>query len=77
MYSFLRVPLTCANSRGSAAATRYVAATGLGFFQVPIVCGRAIWIKGHSHVRFGSLADICSARRNVRFTPKSGHVQCN
>ena len=28
-------------------------------------------------VRFGSKADICSARRYVRFTPKSGHVQCN
>jgi hypothetical protein len=25
----------------------------------------------------GSLADICSAKRHVRFTPKSGHVQCN
>jgi hypothetical protein len=24
-------------------------------------------------VRFGSLADICSAKRDVRFTPKSGH----
>ena len=24
-------------------------------------------------VRFGSLADICSAKRHVRFTPKSGH----
>jgi hypothetical protein len=27
-------------------------------------------------VRFGSLADICSALGDVRFTPKSGHVQC-
>ena len=27
-------------------------------------------------VRFGSLADICSANRHVRFTPNSGHVQC-
>jgi hypothetical protein len=25
------------------------------------------------HVRFGSKADICSAKRYVRFTPKSGH----
>ena len=25
------------------------------------------------HVRFGSLADICSAKWHVRFTPKSGH----
>jgi hypothetical protein len=24
-------------------------------------------------VRFGSLADICSAKRHVRFTPRSGH----
>ena len=24
-------------------------------------------------VRFGSLADICSAKRDVRFTPESGH----
>src|SRR5262249_21657829 len=28
-------------------------------------------------VRFGSKADICSAQRHVRFTPESGHVQCN
>ena len=28
-------------------------------------------------VRFGSKADICSAKRHVRFTPKSGHVRCN
>ena len=27
-------------------------------------------------VRFGSKADICSAKRHVRFTPKSGHVRC-
>jgi len=25
------------------------------------------------NVRFGSLADICNARSNVRFTPESGH----
>ena len=24
-------------------------------------------------VRFGSKADMCSAKRDVRFTPKSGH----
>jgi hypothetical protein len=29
------------------------------------------------HVRFGSLADICSAKAHVRFTPESGHVRCN
>ena len=28
-------------------------------------------------VRFGSKADICSAKRHVRFTPNSGHVRCN
>ena len=27
------------------------------------------------NVRFGSKADICSAKRHVRFTPDSGHVQ--
>ena len=26
-------------------------------------------------VRFGSKADMCSAKGHVRFTPKSGHVQ--
>ena len=30
-----------------------------------------------NHVRFGSKADICSAKRHVRFTPKSGQVRCN
>jgi hypothetical protein len=28
------------------------------------------------YIRFGSKADICSAKRHVRFTPESGHVQC-
>ena len=32
---------------------------------------------GCCDVRFGSLADICSANRHVRFAPESGHVQCN
>jgi len=27
------------------------------------------------HVRFGSLADICAAKRHVRFTPESGHSE--
>ena len=26
-------------------------------------------------VRFGSVVDICGAKRHVRFTPNSGHVQ--
>src|SRR5262245_12551068 len=30
-----------------------------------------------SAVRFGPKADICSAKRDVRFTPESGHVRCN
>jgi hypothetical protein len=28
------------------------------------------------YVRFGSKADICAAKGHVRFTPKSGHLQC-
>jgi hypothetical protein len=28
------------------------------------------------NVRFGSKADMCSATRDVRFTPESGHPQC-
>jgi hypothetical protein len=27
-------------------------------------------------VRFGSKADICTAKNHVRFSPKSGHVRC-
>jgi len=30
-----------------------------------------------AHVRSGSLADICTAKDHVRFTPESGHLQCN
>jgi hypothetical protein len=29
------------------------------------------------NVRFGSLADIPTVSGHVRFTPESGHVQCN
>ena len=29
------------------------------------------------NVRFGSKADICSAKRHVRFAPESGHVRCS
>ena len=28
------------------------------------------------NVRFGSKADMCAAKRHVRFTPESGHVRC-
>ena len=31
---------------------------------------------GDPNVRFGSKADMCSAKRHVRFTPESGHVRC-
>ena len=34
-------------------------------------------LKGLADVRFGSKADICSAKRHVRFTPNSGHMRCN
>jgi hypothetical protein len=30
-----------------------------------------------ARVRFGSKADIGSAKPHVRFTPESGHVRCN
>jgi hypothetical protein len=30
-----------------------------------------------SVARFGSTADIPTKKSNVRFTPKSGHLQCN
>ena len=30
-------------------------------------------LKGLADVRFGSLADKCSAKRHVRSTPESGH----
>jgi hypothetical protein len=28
-------------------------------------------------VRFGSKADMCSAKGHVRFAPESGHMRCN
>ena len=28
-------------------------------------------LQTHAHVRFGSKADICSAKEHVRFTPKA------
>ena len=30
-----------------------------------------------ANVRFGSKADMCSAKRHVRFTPNSGHLRCD
>ena len=38
---------------------------------------REVLMSGPTDVRFGSKADMCSAKLHVRFTPKSGHVQCN
>ena len=33
--------------------------------------------RARFNVRFGSKADMCSAKRHVRFTPESGHMRCN
>ena len=33
-------------------------------------------VERPAHARFGSEADMCSAKGHVRFTPESGHVQC-
>jgi hypothetical protein len=46
-----------------------------------IVPTRGSTLKGvgtrQANVRFGSKADMCSAKVDVRSYPKSGHVQCN
>ena len=45
-----------------------------------MIAGRVVGERRASsgtHVRFGSKADMCAAKRHVRFTPESGHVQCN
>jgi len=34
-------------------------------------------LNGRPDVRFGSKADICAAKRHVRFTPESRHLECN
>src|SRR6516225_4296364 len=39
--------------------------------------GRARVRSTLTNVRFGSEADMCSAKRHVCFTPESGHVRCN
>ena len=36
----------------------------------------ASFFQRRMNVRFGSKADIRSAKGDVRFTPESGHVQC-
>ena len=38
----------------------------------PYKCSGRVKRNGR-YVRFGSLADICGAKRHVRFTPESGH----
>ena len=41
---------------------------------------RSIAVTGaleDAYVRFGSEADMCVAKRHVRFTPESGHERCN
>jgi hypothetical protein len=43
-----------------------------------ILCCRLMHVPHTGcNVRFGSKADMYDAKRHVRFTPKSGHVQCN
>ena len=37
------------------------------------MCSCASPRNAAAHVRFGSKADICSAKSYVRFAPKSGH----
>jgi hypothetical protein len=49
------------------------AATFIQLNADPLRC-TFIWSAGRN-VRFGSLADICSAKGHVRFTPNSGHLQ--
>src|SRR5262245_47439308 len=45
-----------------------------------VTCKKNVVELPRPHVRFGSEADMCGAKRNVRFTPnsdrESGHVQC-
>jgi hypothetical protein len=36
-----------------------------------MVSGQAGLVKGRFDVRFGSEADMCAAKRHVRFTPNS------
>src|SRR5215470_13129755 len=39
--------------------------------------GSKLHRESPTHVRFGSEADICAAKRDVRFIPESRHVRCN
>ena len=40
-----------------------------------MVPAKTVAPEGVVNVRFGSKADICSAKRYVRFAPENGHVQ--
>jgi hypothetical protein len=44
--------------------------------KADIVAAQTYTGKGPTHVRFGSLADICSAKGHVRFTPESD-IKCD
>ena len=46
--------------------------------MVSVKAGAWKWVglADGTNVRFGSKADMCSAKCHVRFTPESGHVQC-
>src|SRR5215831_11278604 len=46
-------------------------------YRTPRNCSRSILMRSGANVRFGSEADMCSAQAHVRFTPNSGHVQCD
>jgi len=60
-------PITLKNSRRRIPHPR---------LRIGIVAAQTRSLKDPVDVRFGSEADICSAISHVRFTPKSGHVQC-
>jgi hypothetical protein len=60
-------------ARAGSPATRGGRKTGQSL-KVAHWTGR-VW--HHPMSALGSKADMCSAKRHVRFTPNSGHVQCN
>jgi hypothetical protein len=44
--------------------------------DISVRLGIGIELAHGPDVCFGSLADMCDAKPNVRFTPESGHVRC-
>src|SRR6476660_2171916 len=49
-------------------------------FLTILMCGQPsspAWHYGSRRSALGSKADMCSALDHVRFTPESGHVQCD